>query len=313
MKRPLLSLLLAFSISSGLFSGTVMFEGTYAGDTRYDANKLYDGNDNNLCWAAAASNVIKYWQDTYVRYGYTLPEGIPTGNATDRYNSDIFEIFVDNWENKGGLSCIAIQWWFDGDVEALIEATASQDGSTLKAGSQAGAYWAGVLPSLEEYWTFTNLLADEDFSNRDEIKAIIDLAITYSPSPLTAGILTDSGGAHAITIWGYEYNDLTSELTGFWITDSDDDVVRNANGTYTPADEATGNYLVDAIWDEEMSRWFLQDYYGSNNWYIDYLTALAVPIPEPAACALGLGILVLFFTFRRHKKSGNLQMGTPAS
>ena len=53
----------------------------------YDVNKLKRaGADINMCWAAAASNIIQWWQDRYVAAGNTLPAGAVTGVGTKSYD-----------------------------------------------------------------------------------------------------------------------------------------------------------------------------------------------------------------------------------
>lgn len=44
----------------------------------YDVNKVGRGEngDINMCWAAAASNILQWWQDRYIEAGNTLPEGL---------------------------------------------------------------------------------------------------------------------------------------------------------------------------------------------------------------------------------------------
>lgn len=278
MKKALLLLATAFSCSLS-FAGSFLLEGTYTGDTRYDVNKVFNGRDDLLCWAAAGSNVIKYWQNSYAQHGYDIPSGVPSGTPTDTYNSDIFQTFVDNWSNKGGYSENALSWWFD-----LTVPINDPQSSTVNPGSTAGGYWQD-LPFTQEYWVFTQLPADEYFSTYGDLKLLLDAAIA-DDCPLTAAIYTESGGGHAITIWGYEYGDSPDTITGFWISDSDDG--------------KTGNLLVDARWEEQDSMWYLSDYYDSNEWYLGSLTALTIPAPEPSSGVFMLGA-VSCLSFRRRR------------
>ena len=69
-----------------------------------DYNKsIEDPNDDNLCWAAAASNVIDYWQSRYV-----IPANTPTGE-------DIWTTLKSSVNaNIGGYTIGAMQWWLTG-------------------------------------------------------------------------------------------------------------------------------------------------------------------------------------------------------
>lgn len=262
------------------FASSVIMEGTYIGDTRYDANKIWD-NDYMLCWAAASSNAIKYWQNSYMEHGYEMPSGIPMGTPTAAYNSDIFEIFVNNWSDKGGFNENGLQWWFDGDIPVISEGS-----SELNPGSTAGRYWAD-LPFVQEYDVFLTLPQGQYFSEQDELKDVLDELI-MNDFPITASIYKMNGGGHAITIWGYEYDDTLETISGFWISDSDDNYL--------------GNLLVDVFWDDTDSMWHLADYYNTNDWFLGSLTSLIIPVPEPSAYAAIFGAAVLALALFRKRK-----------
>ena len=80
-----------------------------------DYNKsIEDPNDDNLCWAAAASNVIDYWQSRYV-----IPANTPTGE-------DIWTTLKSSVNaNIGGYTIGAMQWWLTGHY-APMEGDGSQ-------------------------------------------------------------------------------------------------------------------------------------------------------------------------------------------
>lgn len=82
-------LYLSLTAGSGLHASTAsyFYGDSYAGDTRYTVTKLFDGNDDTLCWAAAASSILYYWQNSYAAY---LPTGTPTGSTASRSIPIIF-------------------------------------------------------------------------------------------------------------------------------------------------------------------------------------------------------------------------------
>lgn len=69
----------------------------------YDANKRFDGVDDYLCWAAAASNVLSWWQDRNAELA--IASGAPLGN--DAIWSDFVKSF-GNW-NKDKRSTAAMK------------------------------------------------------------------------------------------------------------------------------------------------------------------------------------------------------------
>lgn len=71
----LLALLSAQAVADvTIASGNVYDVGKYSYRTVSGLPQAY--NDTAMCWAAAASNVIQYWQDTYGRYA---AQGTPQG------------------------------------------------------------------------------------------------------------------------------------------------------------------------------------------------------------------------------------------
>jgi len=94
---------------------------------------------------------------------------------------------------------------------------------------------------------------------------------SYLQSGYGVGIgLRNGGGGHAITVWGYNYNPSDpSDYYGIWVTDSDDN-----KSSDSPPDRLR-------YYEVEYSggKWYLQDYYGSNSWYIGSVQALA---PKPS-------------------------------
>jgi hypothetical protein len=71
------------------------------GGTWHDAEKSPTNSEDDLmCWAAAASNVLQWT-------GWGAVLGLDTADA-------IFDHFQDHWTDEGGLMEYGWDWWFDG-------------------------------------------------------------------------------------------------------------------------------------------------------------------------------------------------------
>ncbi len=91
-------MLAGFSVQP-VFASTTYFIYDAYGGTWSDADKTSSNTDDDLmCWAAAASNVLAWsgWGDT-------------VGDA-----DDIFSYFQTYWSDDGGNSYYGWYWWFTG-------------------------------------------------------------------------------------------------------------------------------------------------------------------------------------------------------
>ena len=161
------------------------------GGTWWDAEKSpANPDDDYMCWAASASNVLQWtgWGDV---------AGLKTSDA-------IFSYFVQHWTDNGGLMQYGWEWWFNGTNEM-----------------QGRRGWSQVnVPGGDFYPTY-------DFSQYLSVESNPRLAMTAIKNNLQAGngvgigIYTRKGG-HAITAWGIRYDSATNQPLGIWVTDSDD-------------------------------------------------------------------------------------------
>ncbi len=223
----------------------VFVEGVTQESGWYDVNKVGMGTngDINMCWAAAASNIIQWWQDRYVAAGNTLPAQAVTGPGTT-YELALMEVFHQQWNNeKGGQVVEAVPWYFEGKYYG---ATASAGSQAFPLQENSGGYfkdvWNDILPHLYHEYTYmfgmyTNLYAG-DFNNYElwgngsglqgkaRLKYFTDLVVQFIDrgiASLTVSLSSDLRTLHhATTIWGYEIDHETGLLTRLWITDSDD-------------------------------------------------------------------------------------------
>ena len=234
---------------------TIVFaDGVTISSGWYDVNKkgAGDNGDINMCWAAAASNMIQWFQDRYVAQGGTLPAGAIDGPGTKYYGNfapyelALMELYHDGWNNnKGGHVEQAIPWYFENKLYG---------GEYASPGSQAeplvdGGYWKSIWSDVQKYMycdydyfsydTFTTAYTytvcynnyslwgqGSDLKGQERLKYVSDLIVTafeHGMASLTVSLAADIMSLHhAVTLWGYEIDNATGLITRVWITDSDD-------------------------------------------------------------------------------------------
>lgn len=225
------------STSDATPSGTTYLLYAHYGGWWCDAEKTKANTEDDLmCWAAAASNVLTWTE---------------WGKVSGMTNTDqMFAYFQNHWTDEGGLMEFGWTWWFYGYNPY-----------------QGVSGWSQVDVAGGNFWpSYT-------FGSYYHRTATDSQALSAIASYLQAGYGVTLGiygpGGHAITCWGYNYNPSNpSEYYGLWITDSDDN--KNSN---SPPDVL--HYYEVAY---SGGRWYLQNYYGSNAWYIGEVMALE-PFP----------------------------------
>ena len=99
----LLALLIGVAGLAGPAFGTSYFGYDDWGGTWHDADKTSSNTEDDLmCWAAAASNIL-----AWTGWGY------PSGESFSGHD-DMFGHFQDHWTDNGGWMDWAWNWWFDG-------------------------------------------------------------------------------------------------------------------------------------------------------------------------------------------------------
>lgn len=248
----------------------------------YDANKKLDATDSNLCWAASASNVINWWQDNY-QSTVAMPEGTPRGD-------DVWAAYVNSFTNQGGSAYYGIQWWIDGSYPPQGKESWSQITDT-----SAGGYYTNWdrVAGPEIYIGATGVVGKGNNFVSNVLAAWLSNGYAIS-----LGIGNDHGIAHAVTLWGLDYDETASTVTKLYLTDSDD-VAQGFN--------PQGLFEVDCTYDATDDRMYLQT--PDSNWYSAaseiYVTeaigfAPVAFIPEPGATAL-MAAAMLFLLMRRRK------------
>ena len=242
--------LTATAVESGKM--IVFAEGVTQSSGWYDVNKMAAGanGDTMMCWAAAASNMIQWWQDGYVAAGNTLPSGAVTGAGTKMhsgtgfsrcYELALMDVFHSQWTNleRGSQSDYAISWYFEGELNGG-EYASNQAKPTTSGGYFSSVWSSSIYPKLyHDYedgavpWLCYNLYTTcynnynlwgsksgnecwSEFSNYIvEFMGRGIAALTIQPG---------SSALHAVTLWGYEIDKSSGLVTRLWLTDSDDQI-----------------------------------------------------------------------------------------
>lgn len=232
------------------------------GSNWYDANKTAANTDDDLmCWAAAASNILDWgnW-DTLTFNTETL----------------IFQNFQYHWTDQGSLMHVGWQWWLNGTFPPGYPY--GPDWSTVDVPGGRNHYPAlNFSDYFHEYWGSNTMLAIDNY--------------LHAGYGVTLAIYD---GGHAITCWGYQYDQNDPDYyQGVYITDSDDYKIGLSGLQYYDL-----NLHADG-W------WYFDDYYGWDDvWAIEGVQALEA-IPEPCTIALlGSGLVALFGIGRKRLRRG---------
>ncbi len=261
----------------------------------YDANKTIENDgDENLCWAASASNLLAWWQAQY-----QLPANIP--NSIDA----IWSKYKDSATiDEGGDTHAAIQWWLTGVY--LPTSSDTNDEQYERSLFEPNETYTSTLSAFEGYYyELCNLKMDEVFEficpeyrpaytpeylsnvGRNLIELVgqgcgVGLSVTNDTQD-------DDPMVHAITLWGIEYEG--DAISGLWLTDSDDNQYGyHADGLFSVAVEQIDGKMYISTTE---SAW----YTAEDKVYIDGILAInpAVSngwglalIPEPTTTTLSL-------------------------
>lgn len=310
MKLSVLILLACSVALSSASAAEAWVDGVSQTSGWYDANKANpyaEDGDNDLCWAASASNLVAWWQDKY-----QTPAGVP--NDIDSIWATYKNAATDD---TGGDTHAAVQWWLTGVYVPTSDEEA--DRSMFKQDSTS------VLPAFEGYyyeeygekmarwpnyelerWEYPlrNFLC-MDYRNTFTSDNIVSLVLQGCGVGIGLAQDNNSKFGHAITLWGLEYDSSTNAISRMWLTDSDDAQYNfNQDGLFA-VDVTTRD---DKLYiDTPYSDWYTED----ENVYISNLFAInpavstewGIPlaVPEPGTATLSLLGLTGLLARRRRK------------
>jgi hypothetical protein len=170
----------------------------------HDAEKSSENrNDDWLCWASTAANIL-----SWTRWG-----DMPNLSNED----EIFTYYTQHWtDDPSGSPREAWRWWFNGENHA-------PSGARLVA--TGGNFWPEVpfpsakwecLPNAVFCGIGQNMLKRDPYILRKMLERGYGLALQIvKPEP-------DGGrDSHMITLWGFTF-DEKNRFKGILITDSDD-------------------------------------------------------------------------------------------
>ena len=300
----LLAPLSAYAGTTTIFAPGVTFESGW-----YDVNKKSTEHrpqkDFAYCWAATASNLIRWWQDRYVASGAELPDSVPDGKTSELgYTCGIFDIFLDenNWNHvvngspRGADPHVALKWYFNGENHNFTGTYAVPISGT---GGFWGTEYVGLQSALGHNFIGNEIQYYSSWGPwaEDQSKSGLEIFSGYVRDLLSKGAagmaiqVAIAGGLHAVTLWGADF-DAAGLVTAVYMTDSDD-------AAKTLLQSGLRKYSVTT--DSFNRSVSLKDSdYGTVA--ITGLTGLtAYPVPEPSAFGLlaGLGAFALGVSRRR--------------
>ena len=216
----------------------------------YDLGKAYystdatldDKRDKSYCWAAGASNIIQYWQDTYYNTK-DASKDVPTGtNAT--YGSPMGTMYLNVYQEaykngvgdnfSGGYPRYLLDWWMTGKQEPnhllsgggyytnVFGSGTSATGTfyaTFKEEEKPDAVCVGENPQAFRGVVEKSSLGvpGNNEAKWKDLSAFIIAAFSVQGRSLAVDINT----THIITCWGYEAN-AEGLVTSLILSDSDD-------------------------------------------------------------------------------------------
>ncbi len=318
MKISHLLLCALLSVVPTLTADTLWVSGVNQTNGWYDINKTkVNENDDELCFAAAASNLITWWQNQLP----VTPAGVPQSNEAiwARY------LAGSNTDAAGDVAA-AVQWWLTGVYipENDTEYQRSSYGNEGYAASSQfdafeGYYYDDYLFPLADafaskysnYDTALRSAYTEEFrafmhfrGEAKDVSSNILYAIQHGMG-VAVGLAADTGNlGHAITLWGVDYSE-TEGITALWLTDSDDAQygIHKDSGLFSVAvTEKNGRLYLD---EESEGNWYVDS--KTSGVYVNHIYALnpaaasdwGLPVPEPATATLSLMALMGLAARRR--------------
>ena len=286
-----LSFMLPVASAAEAWAPGVSREGGWVDYDKDAINKPYM-EDEGMCWAAAASNVITWWQNHNA--DQLTSSSLPTHNAWDVYRL----VYL----NIGGVPSNAFNWYINGISRDQYGVPQYGLGSVMDKDLYDDTKGFGATIK----WYFDGGFLSDVYSTKDNP---VLLSVGNSDSYALCRRIVDaiesgyalvlSASSHALTLWGVEYEetDLGTVITKAWVTDSDD---------YKSQLVESSEFSVKSGPDGNAVAMKLPTYGDSTSFVYDAVsgmrTALSTPmIPEPTTATLSLLALAGLAARRRRK------------
>ncbi|MDL2269655.1 calcium-binding protein, partial [Desulfosarcina sp. OttesenSCG-928-G17] len=245
-----------------------------------DAEKSNSNSgDDLMCWAATTANLLT-WSGWAQQSSLSIAEG-------DTAEDAVFAVFVQNFTSgatSGGNSMLGMEWFFKGTsvydhVTGAFDRPGENSGNYLNLdGKKFISSKAEVeLGTQDAFYTFLD--------NTFDLGYALGFSVTFYTD---ATFNTLKGGGHALTCWGYTYDNKgtvnnTSDdvLTGLIVSDSDDGMQPSGSA----ADDRLS--IMDLIWDA--SGFYYTESFGTDLngyakigdfYYVQHNSALYADTPE---------------------------------
>lgn len=199
-----------------------------------DADKSRKNRDDDmLCWAASAANLLQW-----TRWGNV--HGMTTADQ-------MFTYLQQHWTDDGGNPYYALQWWFGGTNMA----------QGVPGWAQVDVAGGGFFPG-QSLWNFIHRSSD-----RAQALSTID---SYLRSGYAVSLRVSTGAVnsgHFVTCWGYEFRaGNTGDYAGVYLTDSDDNTGKPKKNflKYYEVVQANGQWYLKKKGSGTL--WTITDVYG---------------------------------------------------
>ena len=245
-------------------------------------------DDEGMCWAAAASNVITWWQNHNAEL--LTSTALPTHNAWDVYRL----VYL----NIGGVPSNAFNWWINGISRNQYGEPQYGFGSVM----DADVYDNYNSGKSDIQWYFDGGFLSDVYSTAENP---VLLSVGNSDSYALCRKIVDaiesgyalvlSASSHALTLWGVEYEetDKGTVITKAWVTDSDD---------YENALVESSEFSVKSGPDGNAVAMKLPFYGDGTSFVYSAISGMRTDIiPEPATGTLSLLALAALVARRRRK------------
>ena len=180
-----------------------------------DGKAWANATEGGMCYAAAAANLIVWWQAQYCN--------IPTG--TPNTQEAVWSTYVQYANHGGGQASCALQWWFSGSYNGPVF---SPKNTLLNPRQELYYNQEAVNTTLEQFICYKGGTSLVEAANAEGGLSASIVNAFKEGKGLAIGL---SGISHTVTLWGVEVDATTQTITKLWLTDSDD--IRADLGNYT--------------------------------------------------------------------------------